>query len=143
MGKFTNQVNKFARKYESRLRAVARTAVQDTVSIAQRTRPEGGRMRIDTGFLRASIQAALHSMPSGPTKNEGNRTYPVGSVVAGAPISVTLLRWDPNKEQKLFVGWTSNYAAIRESKDGFMRGAVEQWDQTVKKAVRKVESGFG
>ena len=163
MGKFEDQVNKFARKYEARLRAVARTAVQDTIAIAQEVGMPpnaaqgavsvggvlgggGGRMRVDTGFLRASIQAALNAMPSGPSTNEGThggkKKYPIGKQAAGEPVAVTLLQWDPNKSGKIFVGWTAEYARHREAQDGFLRGAVEKWDATVYKAVKKVEKSF-
>jgi hypothetical protein len=163
MGKFEQQINKFARKYESRFRAIGQTAVQETASMAQRvgiseamknkatslgvTVQAGGRMRVDTGFLRASIQAGLHQMPRGPNQNEGThggkRKYPLNSQVTGENISTVLLRWDPNKNIPLFVGWTASYARYRESKDGFLRGAVEKWDQTVFKAVKRVEAGVG
>lgn len=161
MGVFEDQVNKFARRYEARLRAVGRTAVQETVSIAQEvSRPPnaamglvstsssgGGRMRVDTGFLRASIQAALQTMPSGPSVNEGThggkKKYPIGTQVAGEPVAAAILKWDPNKNIPLFIGWTANYARHREAKDGFVRGAVEKWDTTVYKAVKKVEVALG
>ena len=143
MGKFTDQVKRFERKSKERLKAVARLSVQETASMAQRTRPEGGRMRIEFGFLRASLQGSLHSMPTGPTANEGGVKYPPGSVAAGEPLSVTLLRWDPISRDKIYIGWTANYARVRESKDGFMRGAVEKWDRTVFKAVKRAEAGFG
>ena len=147
MGKFEQQINQAARKYEKRYRAMARLAVQDTISMAQRTRGEGGRMRIDTGFLRASIQAGLNTMPQGQTVNEGGHggknKYPPGAQVSGEPTSVVLLKWNPVKGQDLFVGWTANYARIRESKDGYLRGAVEKWDQTVFKAAKKASIGLG
>ena len=147
MGKFSDQVNKLARKYEERLKAIAREAAQETASIAQRTRGEGGRLPVVTGFLHASIQASMDTMPSGPTTNEGThggkKKYPIGSQAAGEPVSVALLRWNPNDGRKIFIGWTAIYARHMEAKYGFMRGAVEKWDQTVRKAVRKVESGFG
>lgn len=143
MGNFANQVDQFARKYNTRFKLVAQIAVQDTVSMAQRVHKEGGRMRVKTGFLRASIQAAVHSMPSGPTQGEKKTKYPLGTQVAGVPVSVTLLRWDPNTPDVLFVGWTANYARHREAHDGFLRGAVEKWDQTVRKAVMTVRAGFG
>jgi len=94
-------------------------------------------MRFDTGFLRASIQAALGTMPSGPTTNEGGRTFSEGQQVAGEPVSVTLLRWEPGRDT-LFVGWTANYARFREAKDGFLRGAVELWPRTVDAAAKRV-----
>ncbi len=145
MGKFANQIDRFARKYERRYRAIARTSVQDTIAMAQRTRGEGGRMRVDTGFLRASIQAGLYNLPQGPAqprKGAVKGEY-IGQQVAGEPVAVTLLKWDPNIEVPLFVGWTANYARHREAKDGFLRGSVELWDQTVRKAAKKVEAGFG
>ena len=147
MVNFGDQVNKLARRYEGRMRAIARTAVQDTVSMAQRTRGSGGQMPIDTGFLRASIQAAIHAMPSGPTTNEGGhggkRKYPSMESAAGEPVSVTLLRWHPNNGDPLFVGWTAAYARAMEAKYGFMRLAAGKWESTVKKAVRKVENSYG
>ncbi len=143
MGKFSDQVDAFARKVELRLKVIAQESTQETASIAQQTIYEGGRMRIKTGFLRASIQGALGTMPRGPTTGKKKKKYPIGSQAAGTPLSVTLLRWNPLSGEKVFIGWTANYARIRESKDGYLRGAVERWDQTVYKTVRKVEAGFG
>ena len=160
MGKFEDQVNKFAQRYEARFRAIGRTAVQETVSIMQEvSKPPnaamglvstkasgGGRMRVDTGFLRASIQAALQTMPSGPSVNEGThggkKKYPVGTQVTGEPVAAVLLKWNPITGIPLFVGWTANYARHREAQDGFRQGAVEKWDITVTKAAKKVEATF-
>lgn len=138
MGKFSDQVKGFGRKYESNVRAVMRTAVQETVAKAQNPRGAGGRMPIVTGFLHASIQAGLHTMPKGPTTNEGNKNYKLGTQVAGEPVAVTLLRWDPNTRTPLLVGWTAVYARHMEAKYGFLRGALEVWDQTVAEAARRV-----
>lgn len=139
MADFGKQVGQFKRNFERRHRLVMRTAVQDIVSVAQRTQAESGRMRVDTGFLRASIQGSLNTMPSGPTrpKKGSKKGAYSGRQASGEPVSVTLIRWDPNHSGTLFVGWTANYARIRESKDGFLRGAVEKWDTTVKRAARK------
>jgi hypothetical protein len=138
MALFDNQVRQFTKEYRARLRAVAREAVQDTISMAQRTEPEGGRMRIDTGFLRASGQAALHTMPSGQVRpKKGSKKGAYTRQVAGDPIAVTLLRWDPNTRDVLFVGWTAAYAREREAKDSFLGNATEVWDQTLRKAVKR------
>jgi hypothetical protein len=134
---FDKQIRGFTRHYRAQLRAVAREAVQDTVAKAQTPTGDGGRMRIDTGFLRASIQAGLHDMPAGPTQPEkGAKKNTYYKQVAGEPIAVTLLRWDPNLSAPLFVGWTAEYAQVREAKDGFLTKATEVWDQTVKRAVK-------
>lgn len=138
MGAFSNRIAALNKEYSLRLEVTAQTAVKETVDDAQTTHDEGGRMKFDTGFLRGSIQAAIGRMPSGPTENEGGKKYRKGAQVAGEDVDVTLLRWDPNKGETLFVGWTANYARPREFRDGFLRGAVEKWPQTVERVAKKV-----
>lgn len=133
MASFSEQIAAFNRKAEARLRAAARTAVQDTVEEAQTVRGRGGRMRVRFGFLRASIAAAIGSMPSGETENPDKRTFDYSP----DSIAATLLRWDPNSGDTLFIGWTANYARPREHKDGFMRGAVENWPVHVERAAKE------
>lgn len=140
MASFENQVRQFDVKARQALRVVARESVQDVISIAQTTVGAGGRMRIDTGFLRASIQAALHTMPSGPTApKKGAKKGQHKTQVAGEPVAVTLLQWDPYTSARLFVGWTAAYARTREYHDSYLEGAVELWDQIVKRAAKKAE----
>jgi hypothetical protein len=139
---FDKQVERWRRKTSAKLRAVGREAVQTTVSQAQRVREEGGRMPVDTGFLRASIQAALGTWPYGPSDNPNDRTYAIGSQVAGEPLAVVLLKWEPGRDD-LYVGWTANYARYQEYKQGFMRKAAMKWKTNVKVAAKKVDAGFG
>lgn len=149
---FSAEVSAFRLKCEERLRVTAQVAVQETISIAQRVGPsvgnpdvqnEGGRMPVVTGFLRASLQGAVGSMPSGPSANPGGAEYPVGAQVAGEPVSVALLRWNPNTGEPFFAGWTANYARYMEAYYGFLRGATELWDQTVEEAATQVKKGLG
>lgn len=101
-------------------------------------------MRLVTGFLRASIVGAIDTIPSGPTTNESKATYLTpGSQVSGDPIGTVILRWDPTKGQRLVVGWTANYARFREYHDGFLRGAIEQWDEIADIAVARVRRELG
>ena len=136
MGKFADKVKRFETKFEKRFRATARGAVQTTLMTAQRTVGQGGRMRVDTGFLRASIQGSLNGMPDGPVNNPTKTKYGPSAQVAGEPIVQVLLKWQPQQEQVLSVGWTANYARPREYHDGFLRGAVERWDSHVKTAAK-------
>jgi len=140
MAQFSDKIAGFSKQVQKRYRAVARMSVDDTASLAQRVRRKGGRMRVDTGFLRASIQGNINAMPSGPTTNENDAEYAEGVQVDGEPLAVTILKWDPLKMDVLYIGWTANYARPREHKDGFLMGAVEVWDRTVKKAVNKVKA---
>ena len=130
MASFGAEVTALSERYQRRMRALARTAAQETVSIAQRIEDEGGRMRVKTGFLRASIAASTGSMPSGVSVNPDPNAESEIFQYEGTTISAALLKWQP--WDTLYVGWVANYARPREARDGFLRGAVEQWDQTVK-----------
>jgi len=131
---FSSDVEKWSDKAMKRYRSTARTAVQETVAEANMVRGRGGRMRVDTGFLRASGVAAIDRIPSGQSKNTDNAAFAYNP----SDLSVTLLRWNPATET-LFYGYVANYAVPREYKDGFLRGAVENWDQHVAKAAKEAE----
>lgn len=143
MASFSDSVRAFRKTYEARLRSVGRDSVQEIISMAQTTRGEGGAMRVKTGFLRASIQAAIDKVPSGPVKGEKGEVYAVGTQAAGEPVSATLLRWDPNTGATLFVGWTANYARAREAHDGFLRSAAQMWDKIVENSAKKARQEIG
>lgn len=136
MGSFAVRVEALARKYQMQLRMTAKGAVQHTVKLAQAVDKEGGRMRVDTGFLRASIAGAYDVMPHGvavnPTPGESVK-------YDGAPIAAAIVRWRP-ETQVLYVGWVANYARPREARDGFLKGATEQWDQTVHMIATNVKA---
>lgn len=131
---FDKQVSDFVDKYKKRLRATAKLAVQDTVNMAQVPVAKGGLMRVDTGFLRASIAANVGGMPAGPSRNSGED---VDWTFQGSPMAATLVRWNP-EDETLYVGWTANYARPREYRDGFMRTATDKWPETVDRVARKV-----
>lgn len=97
-------------------------------------------MRVDTGFLRASGQASLNGMPSGPSRgerkepnsypyNENNVEVRLGELKLGAVF---------------YFGWTANYARYRELFDGFLEGALMHWARivaintdTIRQRIRK------
>jgi len=119
---FSIQVADYAKKYNALMEAAYKEAVQETIIEAQNPVAKGGKMRVLTGFLRNSGTAKIGGMPSGSGYNEG------------ATI-VVLSRAKPN--DKIYFGWSANYAIWREYKDGFMRSAAQNWEQHVSRAVEK------
>ena len=134
---FERDVKRLTDKYRKRLRATARTAVQDLEGEITATRGEGGRLRVDTGFLRASLGWNVGSLPSGPTDNPGG-DIPADATLTGVPLTVALAQWDLT--QPILGGFTANYARPREAKDGFVRGGVEKWDTIVDSAAKRVRA---
>jgi hypothetical protein len=131
MAEFDKQVAAAIKKYQRRLRAVAKESVQKTVQIASTVEGDGGRMRVKTGFLWHSVAANIGAIPVGessaPAGTEDNSFTYTGEDVAAA-----LIKWD--LKQSLYVGWLANYAIYREYYDGFVKGATERWQETVSAA---------
>ena len=130
MGKFAEQAKNRTEVYKRRFRAASRKAIELTVNDMMTLRDYGGRMRKDTGFLVNSAGAGIDQIPTGPSESPGGT---VTSQLTGEPLAVALLKWQPG--QTFYWGFTANYARYRESEDGFVRGAAENWPQHVKTAA--------
>jgi hypothetical protein len=90
-------------------------------------------MRVDTGFLRASGQASLDGMPSGPARGEATGNYEFDPNVSTLVIARAKLGG------KIWFGWTANYARPREAKDAFLRMAVQRWKSIVSQVVTELK----
>ncbi len=119
-------------KYERQMTYVAKDATQSVVAAAQLGRNQGGRMPVDTGFLRSSIVAAIGTLPSGPTKGDPNKRYPAGTIGA------QLIRWNPATET-LYAGWSAVYSRKIEYQTGFLRSATQRWDSFVNESTIKAQ----
>ncbi|MCG8447862.1 MAG: HK97 gp10 family phage protein [Hyphomicrobiales bacterium] len=131
---FSAQVGDWVQKSERRMEAVFKESTQRVIEEAQKTRKEGGRMRVDTGFLRASLMASTAAMPllragarPAPNTPDNSVLYEsdqVALVIAGAGVGDTI-----------YAGYTAEYAAARESKDAFVTSAALKWQQIVNQVV--------
>lgn len=92
--------------------------VMGVVNEAQRPVGAGGRMPVDTGFLRRSIRAAIGKAPDESS---------------GSPLSVlSFARLD----QDVYIGWHAEYAWFQELRKGFMRGALSNVQRHADAATR-------
>lgn len=129
-------IDNFILASKVRITAVLRQSVQDVIDKAQTTTSAGGHMRVDTGFLRASGQASLNGMPTGPTR--GERSAPGSYTWNPQNVTVTIGQLEPGGA--FFFGWTAAYAGIREVYDGFLGTAVQSWDQIVARNADEVRN---
>ena len=131
---FAEQVGAFIAKSDERMEAVYKTAIQDTVNEAQKERGRGGNMPVDTGFLRATGDAALNKLPSGeslPFSKDG--AYKWSSTASLIIINQAKLG------DSVYFGWSANYAPFMERRYGFARLAAQNWNQIVKRAALALE----
>ena len=118
-------------KSEARLDAVWKTAAQDIAREMQTPSAKGGKMRVDSSFLRNSFSADINKTPSG----NGETPYtsgPISIVVNRAKIGDTVV-----------FGWSANYAIYVEARFSFLRSAAQNWQQIVIKAAQKVKTRVG
>lgn len=136
MGKFTADVDAWIQKSERLMRAVAQESAQRTVDEAQTPQAKGGRMPVDTSFLRNSCTANIGSMPSGAGK-------PSEGAASGGDqqIATTIISWKPG--QTLYIGWVANYARNMEFRYGFVRMAAQKWQQTVREVTGELKRRAG
>lgn len=142
---FSAAVAAWVDKVEGATEAVFKQSAQAVVAEMQTPVAEGGRMRVDTGFLRNSLLGSTASMPpivpgSGPAKD---KTYDfefgqIEAVIAGSSIGDTL-----------YFGYTAGYAGAREygangqPADGFVRLAAQRWPTIVDRTARELKSRLG
>jgi hypothetical protein len=142
---FSAAVAQWADKVEGAVEAVFKEATQEVVEEMQKPTGQGGRMRVDTGFLRASLLASSTSMPAinALAKPIDGRAYTpdfaqVEAVIAGADIGDTL-----------YFGYTAAYAGHREygsngqPADGFVRVAAQNWPVIVDRKAAELKARLG
>ncbi len=128
---FETQIDEIVVNTQARLLAVMRTAIKQTVEDAQLSDDYGGRMRIDTGFLRWTGLSSLKGIPSGPGRGEKDKTY----IWNGDALNITLAKMKIG--DTFYFGWTANYAKYREAYDGFLEAALQNWQTNVNAVVNK------
>ena len=128
---FVAEVDEWVKETEKRLDAVMRLSVQDVINEAQLPVAKGGRMRVDTGFLRASGRASINGMPSGTAvrENDGKGAYDDGTAPPNTSVTLALSQFTVGKT--FYFGWVANYAKYRELYDGFLEGATRNWSRIV------------
>lgn len=134
--RFTAQVDEMVTETIERTNAVVLDSVQTTINIAQNPRAKGGKMRVDTGFLRASGNISYDGLPSGPTRGNRKAKYSTDENYIAKLSGFKL-------GQTIFFGWTADYAEIRNIYDGFLDNAVGQWQKTVAASVEKLKKRLG
>ena len=122
MTTFTAQIKAFTDRAKEKMETVVKQSAQEVYSIAQTPKARGGRMPVDTGFLRNSLVAELN-----------------GSTVSGGADAYTLAVAGMELGDTVFAGWTAEYARHMEygtSKtpgNFYMLSAAQQWQAIVKR----------
>ncbi|CAN7168973.1 hypothetical protein [Brevundimonas sp. LjRoot202] len=143
-GSFSAKISDWVRETKERRDAVHKESAQRVVEIMQTPRGAGGHMRVDTGFLRASLIATTgQSLPATTDKPDVPTafSYDAGQInltIAGAEIS-----------QPLTFVYTASYARPREygahgqPGDRFVALAAQRWPQVVTQVCEEAKARTG
>lgn len=140
---FNVVMDKFVADTKDKMLKVVKNSIKEVVQDAQRPVEKGGKMRVDTGFLRSSGQAQLNQVPSGQTEGRKRNENEIGVLPEYAVpdnadyILPTLAKMKIG--DTFYFGWTARYASTREIYDGFMESAVMKWKEIVDNQIRRLK----
>lgn len=134
--KFTADVDAFAKLTKDKMLKVAKQSIQDVMLDAQTPVAKGGRMPVDTGFLRNSIVSGIE----GSTSNEGNDA--ITFTIAGMDLGdVLTFAWTAEYALRRHYGFNGTDSLGRTySETGALwrDAAAAKWQQTVRKNAFRV-----
>ena len=125
-------LDQWTKKTEKRIDAVLKDATQTVISVAQTPKSKGGRLPVDTGNLRNSLQSSV----AGGASGEGASSYIlVAAGMKGGDVATFT--------------YTAAYSkAVNNGNRGrpgahFVEGAVDQWPAIVRASIAKAKARVG
>lgn len=139
---FGAQVTAWAAQTEKRLQATYRRSVELLGEEMSNTKPNGGRVPIDTGNLANSLIASTQGMPR---ISDGRFTGSnLGAVTAtlklGQPVWLGYQAAYARRMEYGFVGADSLGRVYNQAGNHFVAGAIANWQQIVTKAANELQS---
>lgn len=141
---FSATIDQWVKQTEQRMTDVVVTALDNMINDMQLSRDKGGRMPVDTGFLRSTGLAALNVMPTGPSEQTDAMRAVAGQYTGafdtwnGNQLEAVLI--DLKLGDTFFFGWTAVYANAQDTYTGFMSLPVQNWQDYVDDATREVRT---
>lgn len=143
MGAFADKLSAWAKETEARTEAVYRRSVEMLAEEMTRTKPNGGRVPIDTGALYRSLLASKTEMPK--TAQGPFPGFDIGTITAtlkmGEPVWIGYQAVYARRMNSGFVGSDSLGRSYNQSGNYFVEGAIAQWPQIVAAAAKEVQAG--
>lgn len=154
-GQFSQQVNAWVRASKERMLAVRNQSIEELVEEIQTPVAKGGRMPVDSGYLRASFVAVLGraklQASSKPTVvgKAGLARADLPRFSAPEAGALTLVLLSAKLTDAITVGWTANYAAYVEfgargrPARRFASLAIQRWPQIVESVAARAMARTG
>ena len=138
------QLDQWTKKTERRIDAVLKDATQTVISVAQTPKSKGGRLPVDTGNLRNSLQSSIAGGASGEGKSSHILVAPL--MEGGDVATFTWGNDDVPYARRVNNGFTGADSLGRHySQVGahFVEGAVDHWPAIVRASIAKAKARVG
>ncbi len=135
---FTADLKKILAGYEQDLLNVAKQSIQEVVSTAQTPKARGGRMPVDTGFLRNSLISGVNGA-FGP-QGEDSYVFAIAQLKLG---DTSRFAWTAAYAMRMELGYSGADALGRiyeQEGNHFVGSAAAQWEDIVRKNALKVRA---
>lgn len=140
---FDAKIDKIIADTQNKMLAVLKNSIQEIVKDSQTPVAKGGKMRVDTGFLRSSGVATLNQIPAGKTEGRKRSPGEIGVLpeynVDDNASYITDILTKMKIGDIFYFGWTARYAQYREMYDGFMISAISKFQQRVDEQIRRLK----
>lgn len=141
---FSGKISAWVRERNERETAVFRESAQRLIEVMQTPVSQGGRMRVDTGFLRASLMVSLGDANFSIRQAPPDPRKPGDTSVIYQPSDAAVVIAQAEIADKITATYTAAYARAREYRgDAFRAMAVMQWPQIVSEVCREAQSRAG
>ncbi|MBP8236541.1 MAG: hypothetical protein KAX63_02360 [Pseudomonas sp.] len=118
-----------------------RRAIELLADEMTRTKPQGGRVPVDTGNLARSLLADTSAMPKiadGPSSGS-NVGIITATLMADQPVWLGYTAAYARRMNSGFVGADSLGRVYSQDGHYFVEGAAQQWSEFVKKAATEIQ----
>jgi hypothetical protein len=137
---FTGVIDKFISDSEELMLDVIKDASQDMIEEISTPVKAGGKMPVDTGFLRKSGTGSINELPVGETEGRERLPGEVGEIYQSNPSAdVTSILARLKIGDIFYYGWTARYAIYQEFKHGFLVSACAKWQNFIDNSIRKLK----
>lgn len=140
---FSVKMDKIIANTKEKMFAVFKDSFRDLIEEASTPVASGGKMRVDTGFLRSTGSGALNAVPRGESEGRKRLSGEIGVlpeyIVYDFKPSLQSLLIKMDSNDTIYWGWSANYAHIREFYDGFLISACQNWKTYVDNNTRRLK----
>ncbi len=134
---FAAQIRAFSEKAKARQAAIFKGSAERVLERAGTPKAQGGRMPVDTGFLRNSARASTEGVP---TSEGGDPPLVFAAMKVGDTVTVGWTAAYALRMEHGFMGEDALGRTYAQQGNGFLRAEVQNWPFIVAEVTQEVQA---